>query len=119
MGGQCSLRVGGAGDGLLRAGKRGEERVALGVDLVTMPPLEQRSQQVPLILEDLGVLAAQSIQEARRPLDVGEQERDRAGRYRDRDLLRHAGLGHRTGALGHVRSPVVALAVSGRTRART
>jgi len=75
--GHGSLRIGGARDSLLRAGECGKEGVALGVDLVTMPALKQRSQQVALILEDLGILASQAIEQAGRPLDVGKQERHR------------------------------------------
>ncbi len=107
--GQCSLGVGGAGDRLLGAGERGEERVALGVHLVTMPALEQRSQELALVLKDLCVLAAQAVEETGRPLDVGEQERHGASGHRKNGHRLAGRVRGGTGRERHVRSPAVML----------
>jgi len=65
----------------LRRAERDEERVALRIDLDAGVRRERGSQQPPMLRQDLGVrLVAERAQELRRPLDIGEQERDRAVR---------------------------------------
>ena len=57
-----------------------EERVALGVDLIASMRFECRAQQPLVLLEHLAVPLSQQLDEARRPLYVGEQEGDRTAR---------------------------------------
>ena len=64
--------------GVLRAREREEERVALRVDLAARRRLEGAAQEPPLVGQHLPVVVAELLQQARRALDVGEQERDGA-----------------------------------------
>ena len=70
--------------GVSRAGRRrerDEEGVALGVDLDTAVCGEGVSQESSMLGECLRVrIRTESVQQARRALDVGEEERDGAGR---------------------------------------
>ena len=68
----------------------GEERVALGADLVAAARLEGGSQQLAMAFEDGGPSLSAGAKQARRPLDVAEEERDGAGEQ----------LGHRWGVCG-------------------
>jgi hypothetical protein len=79
-GAERPLRVHRGADRLGGAGERGEEGVAFRVDLPPAVLGERRAQQAPVLREDLAVPAAQPRQQARRALDVGEQERDGATR---------------------------------------
>ena len=56
-----------------------EERVALRVHLHAVVPRESVTQDAAVLGEHLGVLVAQFVQQARRALDVREQEGDGAG----------------------------------------
>ena len=77
---QRPLRVDGGADGILHAAGRGEEGVALRVDLRAVV-LGQGGADDPLVVgERRPVLVAQLLEHARRALDVGEQEGDGAGR---------------------------------------
>ena len=62
------------------ARKRDEERVALRVDLVSAVSVERLAEQALMIGHDGAVGIAELLDEPRRALDVGEEERDRAGR---------------------------------------
>ena len=70
--------------------ERGEERVALGADLVATARREGGAQQLAMAFEDGGPSLSAGAEQARRPLDVAEEERDGAGQQ----------LGHRSGVCG-------------------
>jgi hypothetical protein len=63
-------------DGIASAGKGHKEGVALGIHLVAVVLLKRGTQQVPALSEHIGVPLAQLLQEARRSLDIGEEQRD-------------------------------------------
>ena len=66
---------------LPRVGEGDEEGVALRVDLDPAVRRERRSQRAPVLSQRVCVpLGAQLVQQRGRALDVGEQERDGAGR---------------------------------------
>ena len=60
--------------------ERDEERVALRVDLDAAVALERATERTTVLSENLRVAVAEVGQEACRALDVGEQQRDGAGR---------------------------------------
>jgi hypothetical protein len=60
--------------------ERDEERVALRIDLDTAVALKCFAQRVSVLRQRIRVAASQLVQQSRRPLDVGEEERDRATR---------------------------------------
>jgi len=76
--GKGLLRLGGSGNGVGRARERNEEGVALRVDLDSMVPAPHLPQDASVFGQHLRVSAAQLPEEPRRPLDVGEDERDGA-----------------------------------------
>jgi hypothetical protein len=55
-----------------------EERVALGVDLLSAPGGERVADQAAMLRERVGVAFAEPLEKLRRPLDVREDERDGA-----------------------------------------
>ena len=59
-----------------------EERVALGVDLDARRGAERLAQHAPVLAEHVRVAVAELVQQPRRALDVGEEERDGAARER-------------------------------------
>ena len=62
-----------------RRWKRDEERVALGVDLDPVLALERLTQDGPVFgKRGCVTVRAELVQQPRRSLDVGEEERDRA-----------------------------------------
>ena len=64
-----------------RGGKGDEERIALRVHLDSIVIGERRTEHAAMLGERVRVVArAERVQQARRSLDVGEQERHRAGR---------------------------------------
>ena len=56
------------------------ERVALRVDLSAAVRLKVLPENLLMVCEELAVAVAQLLQESRRALDVGKQERDRPSR---------------------------------------
>ena len=61
--------------------ERDEEGVALSVDFYPVPCGQGRSQHSSMLGERLRVrIRTERVQQARRALDVGEEERDGAGR---------------------------------------
>ena len=71
----------GRGDRAGRGRERDEERVALGVDLDAVVGFERSAQHAPVLRERLGVgVRTDRMEQTRRRLDVGEEERDRAAR---------------------------------------
>ena len=78
--GQRALRAHRGGDRVARPHEGDEERVALGVDLVTVVLVERRPQQALMLGQHLGVAATQPRQQPRRTLDVAEQKRHGATR---------------------------------------
>ena len=75
---ESALRSDGAGDGVPCAREGVEERVALCVDLGPALGPEVLPEEQPVVADDVAVLVAELLEQARRALDVGEQERDRA-----------------------------------------
>ena len=73
------LRLGRRGDGSGRPRERDEERVSLGVDFDPVVPPEGLAEHAPVLGEEIGVGRPVLVEETRRPFDVGEEERDRAG----------------------------------------
>ena len=64
-----------------RGRERDEERVALGVDLDAAVGFELGAQHAPVLGKRLGVgVRTHRMEQPRRRLDVGEEERDRAAR---------------------------------------
>ena len=80
MGGKLALPVEGSSDGILGAPEGREERVALRVDLRAVVVGESRPDDPLMVGEDGRVFLAQLLQQPSRPLDVGEEEGDGAGR---------------------------------------
>ncbi len=74
------LRVNCGGDGVDRPREGDEERVALGVDFGTVVSREGLADGATVLCEEIGVGGPVLLKETRRPFDVGEEERDRAGR---------------------------------------
>jgi hypothetical protein len=81
---ECSLRLRGRRDRVTGPREDGEEGVALGADLVTVPLREGRPQDHALVGQERGVFVAESMQVRGRAFDVGEEERDRPFRKRSR-----------------------------------
>ena len=76
---ESSLAFGRCGDGVIRAGEREEERVALRVDLV--PRTEGLAEAAAVLLQRVSVrVRAELGEQARRLLDVGEEEGHGAAR---------------------------------------
>ncbi len=65
-----------------RSSKRDEERVALRVDLDSVVRGEHLPQRASVLAECVGIRRPELVQQFRRPFDVGEEERDGAGRER-------------------------------------
>ena len=68
------------GERVGRAAEGDEEGVTLGVDLDAAVARERVAQDTPVLGEQARVALAVLAEEPRRPFDVGEQERNRAGR---------------------------------------
>jgi hypothetical protein len=84
--GEPTLRRDRRGDRILRTRKGGEERIALRVDLTPTVLSERPPQNPPVLGKHLTVALPQLLQQARRALDIREQEGDSASRK----LLRRA-----------------------------
>jgi hypothetical protein len=84
---ECLGELRGCGEGSGRRRKRDKERITLGVDLHSIVTATRFADDLPVCGERLGVgLRSQVVQKLRRPLDVGEEKGDGAGRK----LLKHA-----------------------------
>jgi hypothetical protein len=70
----------GTRDRIFRAGKGNEQGVALGIDLAAVEVGEHAPEHAMVLLKHVRIAGPESLEQARRPLDVGEEERDRAGR---------------------------------------
>jgi hypothetical protein len=77
---QRRLRVPRRSQRIRRARERDEERIALRIHLDAAPPRERVAQHPPVLRQRIRVRLAELVQQPRRSLDVGEQERDGAGR---------------------------------------
>jgi len=80
LGGKRALRRNRRGDCVTRAWEGDEECVALRVDLVALELGERLAQQTCVRREGVVVTLAEALEQPRRPLDVGEEERHRSGR---------------------------------------
>jgi hypothetical protein len=76
--GQRALAGDGTRDGVTRPCEREEERVALGVDLPTSRLAQLLPQNPPVVPVHVLIPIAELLEEASRPLDVGEQKCDGA-----------------------------------------
>jgi hypothetical protein len=65
---------------IVRALERNEERVALRVDLDAVVAPERLPQQPTMVRQDVDVAVTELLEESRRALDVGEEQRDGSGR---------------------------------------
>jgi hypothetical protein len=85
---QPVLRLAGGGERVRGHGKGEEERVALGVDLGPAAGSEGGAEATPVRVERRRVgLGAELLQQARRPLHVGEEQRYGAGGQRPYRLI--------------------------------
>ena len=102
LGGEAALGIDGGGEGLRRAVEDDEKRVTLGQDLGAVMGLPGASPDLTMTLQERRPTGPQRLRQARRALDVGEQERDGSGRE-----LGHAGkyAGRRRGGKSRVRRP--------------
>jgi hypothetical protein len=82
--GKGALRRYCGGDRVPGARERDEEGIALRVDLVAAELLNCLAEQTRMRRQNIVVPVAELLQQPRRPLDISEEERDRAGR-----TLRH------------------------------
>jgi hypothetical protein len=73
---QGPLHLQRAQDGLLGAGKRDEEGVALRIDLVARLADDGRADQPPVLGQNLHVALPQRLHQPGRALDIAEQEGD-------------------------------------------
>src|SRR5919198_2823831 len=93
----------GGRDGVLRASEGEEQRVALPVDQLAAGLFERGPEQTVMCRQHRFVALSELADEPRRPLDVGEQERDRAARcvprLRARLCARRAGRRRQGGVL--------------------
>jgi hypothetical protein len=78
--GERALRGNRARNRVLRARERVEERVALRVDLRAAAGAKVLAHDPPVVAHDVSVAFAELLEQARRALDVGEEECDRSGR---------------------------------------
>ena len=90
--GERALSARCGGDCVSCAGERDEERIALGVDLGAAVIGECLPEHLAMARQSLRIGIAELLQQPRRPLDVGEEEGDGAGRQ-----LGHAGQVNRVG----------------------
>src|SRR6185503_3135581 len=88
-----ALRLDCGTDGVACAREGEEERVALVVDLDPVHRLEGRPDESTMRREQLAVEVAELLQQLRRALDVGEDERDRSARERGHRPRSYEGLG--------------------------
>ena len=72
--------LGRGGDSRVGPRERDEERVTLGVDLDAQVPRERVSQDTPVLREEVGIGGSVLLEQPRRALDVGEEERHRSCR---------------------------------------
>jgi hypothetical protein len=71
-----TLQLNRRGDCIACAGEREEERVALGVDLDPLVPLERVADELAMIGDQLGIVLAEPLEQTGGALDVGEDECD-------------------------------------------
>ena len=76
--GERALCRDGGGDGVPGSFEAEEERIALRVDLLTVPHGELVANEAPVLGENLGVPVAEPLDKLGRAGDVREDERDRA-----------------------------------------
>ncbi len=71
---------GGARHCVLGTGECDEERIALRVYFDAAVPFECLAQQPPVLGERVGIVVTELVEQARRPLDIREEEGDGAAR---------------------------------------
>ena len=107
--GERVLRSHGPGQRLARTGKGGEEAVALGAELDAVASVHLLAENVAVLGQRLAVpLRAELLEQGGRPLDVGEQQRDRSGRKLSHDpggMITRRERGRRRRRLESVRAP--------------
>src|SRR6266571_173199 len=87
MRGKGTLGGHGSRDGIGGTRKGEEAGVSLGIDFVPVRLLESRAQHLPVLSQHTAILLPYVLQQERRPLDIGEEQRDRSCRY-----IKHARL---------------------------
>ena len=92
-----ALRLSGRRHRVGRTRKGDEERVALRVDLDPVVPPPRLPQRAAVLGKHLRIPVAQLLEQPRRPLDVGEEERHRPGR----ELGLHPPILSRQGSRDH------------------
>jgi len=76
---ECALGSDGSQDRIPGPRERDEERVALGIDLLAAVRRKRIAKELLMLGEDSAVAVAEALQQLRRSLDVGEEERRRSG----------------------------------------
>ena len=74
-------------DSICSTSKHHEKGIPLRIHLVTMEVEEHATQQVPASRQHFGIAVAQALKQARRPLNIGEKQRDCARRQVPHDHL--------------------------------
>ena len=77
LAGMAALHVDSGGDGVLRSRERYEERFPLGVDLLSTVAAHGVTDELVMSPEDAPVAGAETLEQPRRALDIGEEERHR------------------------------------------
>ncbi len=75
-----ALAVTGSGDGVRGPREGDEEGIALGIDLDAVVLGDGRAKQPAVLVKRLCIVVTELVQELRRALDVGEEERNYTGR---------------------------------------
>jgi hypothetical protein len=84
MGEEEALRIYSGFDGISGVCKGHKKGLSRRIDFVTVPLLACRTQQVPPFFQHQRGTVAQVLQQAGRPLDVSEEQRDRSFRKQKR-----------------------------------
>src|SRR6266700_3453849 len=81
MRGKVALGGHGSRDGIGGTCKGEEKGVSLSINFMPVKRLEGRVQQLPALSQHMAILLTYVLQQERRPLDIGEEQRDRSHRY--------------------------------------
>src|SRR5258706_2323837 len=79
--GEDALGGKGSRDGIGGTRKGEEKGVSLRINFMPVKPLESRVQQLSALSQHMAILLTYALQQERRPLDIGEEQRDRSRRY--------------------------------------
>jgi hypothetical protein len=76
MRGKVALGGHGSRDGIGGTRKGEEKGVSLRINFMPVKRLESRVQQLPALSQHMAILLTYVLQQERRPLDIGEEQRD-------------------------------------------